>query len=222
MSTQTAEIANYPALVEQLPADSTLVVRGVRWEDYEELLEAIGEASGLRISYNEGTLQIMTVGSEHESYSRLIDSLVRLVSLRLRIRVLSFGSATMKKPGKRKGLEPDGCFYVQTAAAIGNKLQLDFESDPPPDIAVEVDLHHESLSKFPIYAALGIPEVWRYDGEALIIYHLQNDQYIVAEASQALPVLTATTLSEFLRRSEHEDQYDILVAFEGWLQSQLR
>jgi len=126
----------------------------------------------------------------------------------------------MKKRRRRQGLEPDGCFYVQTAAAIGNKLRLDFESDPPPDIALEVDLHHESVSKFPIYAALGIHEIWRYDGHSLIIYHLQEGQYVPADASLALPMLTSKVLTEFLARVRREDQYDILLAFESWLQDQ--
>jgi Uma2 family endonuclease len=220
----SAEVINQaaviPELATQLPPDSTLVLRGVSWEDYEELLEAVGEARGLRISYDQGTLQIMTLGTEHENIADLIQDLVRLLSLRLQIKVLSFGSATMKKRGKRKGLESDGCFYVQTAAAIGKKLRLDFESDPPPDIALEVDLHHESLSKFPIYVAISIPEIWRYDGQSLIIYHLQGGQYLPAETSLALPMLTSKTLTDFLARSQYEDQYDILLAFDKWLKDQ--
>lgn len=216
------QIAVIPELAAQLPPDSTLVLSGVNWEDYQELLDTVGEASGLRISYDQGTLQIVTLGSEHENIADLIQDLVRVLSLRLRIKVISFGSATMKKRRARKGLEPDGCFYVQTAAAIGNKLRLDFESDPPPDIALEVDLHHESVSKLPIYAALGIPEIWRYDGHSLIIYHLQEDQYVPADASLALPMLTCKVLTEFLARSQREDQYDILLSFENWLKVKKR
>ena len=211
-----------PEIVAQLPPDSTLVLRGVGWEDYEELLEAVGEASGLRISYDQGTVQIMTLGAEHENYSRLIERLVDTLSLRLRIRVLSFGSATMKKRRRRQGLEPDGCFYVQTAAAIGNKLRLDFESDPPPDIALEVDLHHESVSKFPIYAALGIHEIWRYDGISMKIHHLERGEYLPSDSSRALPMLSADILTEFLTRVKKEDQYETLLAFEQWLSLQNR
>ena len=110
-------------VIERLPADSTLTLRNVSWAEYEALLENLGDASGLRISYDGGTLHVMTLSSEHESYSRLIEALVRLLSTKLRIRVLSFGSSTIKKAGplcaNDKGSEPDGCFYVQSAAAIG-------------------------------------------------------------------------------------------------------
>src|SRR5205085_4507682 len=109
-------------------------------------------------------LEAMSLSPEHESYARFLEELMTAVRLRLRVNIRSFGSATIRKQKRRKGNEPDACFYVQNAAATGNKLQLDFATDPPPDIAVEVDIHHDSLNKFPIYAALGVPEIWRFDG----------------------------------------------------------
>ena len=204
-------------VIERLPADSTLTLRNVSWSEYEALLESVADASGLRISYDRGTLHVMTLSSEHESYSRLLEALVRLLSTKLRIRVLSFGSSTIKRRATDTGSEPDGCFYVQSAAAIGNKLRIDFGKDPPPDIVAEIDIHHESLFKLPAYAALGIPEVWRFDGKALLMYHLTEGEYVAAESSRALPMLTSRTLTEFLALGEHKDQYDIVLAFEAWL-----
>ncbi len=214
----SVETANYREVIERLPTDSTLILRGISWDDYEELLAAVGEAPGLRISYDQGTMQIMTPSSEHESYVRLIERLVDRVSSKLRIKVLSFGSATMKHSRWRKGSEPDGCFYVQSASRIGNRVLLDFTNDPPPDIVVEIDINHDSLSKFPIYAALGVSEIWRYDGQALAIYLLEQNQYITSEASLALPMLTSAVLTEFLSRSRNEDQYETLLEFEIWLE----
>jgi Uma2 family endonuclease len=214
----SVETANYREVIERLPTDSTLILRGISWDDYEELLAAVGEAPGLRISYDQGTMQIMTPSSEHESYVRLIERLVDRLSSKLRIKVLSFGSATMKHSRWRKGSEPDACFYVQSASRIGNRVLLDFTNDPPPDIVVEVDINHDSLSKFPIYAALGVSEIWRYDGQALAIYLLEHNQYIPSEASLALPMLTSAVLTEFLSRSRSEDQYETLIEFEIWLE----
>jgi len=214
----SAETAAYREVIERLPTDSTLILRGISWDDYEELLAAVGEAPGLRISYDQGTMQIMTPSSEHESYVRLIERLVDRVSSKLRIKVLSFGSATMKHSRWRKGSEPDACFYVQSASRIGNRVLLDFTNDPPPDIVVEIDINHDSLSKFPIYAALGVSEIWRYDGQALAIYLLEHNQYITSEASLALPMLTSAVLTEFLSRSRCEDQYETLLEFEIWLE----
>ena len=88
--------------VDLLPPDAVLIQQGVSWDEYEELLEMVGEASSLRISYDDGTLQIMTVSQKHEEYSTLIERIVDLISLRLRIKILFYGSATMRKKLKQK------------------------------------------------------------------------------------------------------------------------
>src|SRR6266852_3316123 len=207
-------------MIGRMSADSVLVQHGISWSDYEELLDAIGEASSLRICYDEGTLQVMSPSSKHEHVAKLIERLVDLLSIRQRTKVLFYGSATLKKQSEQKGAEPDACFYVQTADAVGTKEQIDFDTDPPPDVVVEIDIHHESISKLPIYAAFGIPELWRDDGETLTIYQLRDGQYVLSNASQALPVLTSAVLTEFLARSPKEDQYDIVLAFEEWLKAQ--
>ena len=131
MSTQTQ---SYYEFVSQLPADTVVTFHNVSWEEYEELIDQVGEPAGLRISYDDGTLKAMTISSEHEHYASFVEKLLGFVSVRLRINILSFGSATMKR--KPKGNEPDACFYVQTADAIGNRIDIDFAIDPPPDIAV--------------------------------------------------------------------------------------
>lgn len=207
-------------ILEKLPPNSVLKLHGQTWADYEDLLEAVGEASGWRISYDEGTLQIMTLSAEHESYAQTIIRLVSLLSVFRRIEIQFFGSATIKKSRYEKGAEPDACFYIQTATKIGNRITLDFSVDPAPDVAVEIDLHHESLYKFPIYAALGVSEVWRYDGEKLEIHLLENGKYVNREKSAALPILTAGLLTDFLNRSRTETQSKILFAFEDWLKEQ--
>jgi Uma2 family endonuclease len=109
---------------------------------------------------------------------------------------------------------------VQTAATIGNRNQLDFATDPPPDIAVEVDVHHDSLAKLPIYVALGVPEVWRFDGETLTIHLLEQDHYTVSTTSLALPMLTSQVLTDALARLRRDGELQALVAFDEWLQTQ--
>jgi Uma2 family endonuclease len=221
MSTQIISQAEaIVEMIDRMPADSVLIQHGVGWNEYEELLQTVGEASGLRISFDDGTLQIMTLSQRHEKYSTLIERMVDRLSSFLKVKVLFYGSATMRKEHKQKGVEPDACFYVQNAPLVGTKDEIDFNIDPPPDVVVEIDLHHDSISKFPIYAALGVAEFWRYDGNVLTIYHLSEEQYQPSEASQSLPLLTSSILTEFLARIPNEDQYEILLAFEEWLESQ--
>jgi Uma2 family endonuclease len=213
------ETANYLAVVEKMPADTVVIFHNATWADYEELLAQVGEASGLRISFNDGTLKVMTLSHEHEKYADFVKRLVSALSLRLRINILFFGSATMKKQKQTKGNEPDASFYVQTAAAIGNRIQLDLSVDPPPDVVVEVDIHHDSRDNYPIYAILGVPEIWRYDGQEMTILHLQEAGYVSAERSRALPLLTSQVLTAYLRRMQQEGEFNAILAFDEWLQS---
>lgn len=217
MTTQTA---TYTELIERLTPEATLTLRGIGWETYEELLEAVGEAPPLRISYSDGVLQIMTVSFEHEYFSECLDHLMAVVRLVLGVKILAFGRATMKRQQKLKGAEPDACFYVTNANALGSRFRLDLDTDPPPDIVIEVDVHHESKSKFPIYAALGVPELWHYDGTVVEIYQLQAGQYAAVRMSPALPVLTNQTLTDFLARCQDDNQSDALLAFAEWLRAQ--
>ena len=219
MSTQ---IANYYEIVSQLPEDASVTFQNVSWDEYEELLEQVGEAPGLRITYNSGSLHAMTISPEHEKYAFFINSMIAGIRLRLKIDILAFGSSTMRKRRKSKGGEPDACFYVQTAALIGNRIHLDFETDPPPDIVVEIDVHHDSRSKFPVYAALGVPEIWRYDGQLMTILHLSDaghEQYLVQDTSTALPMLSARLLTETIDRMRTDGELSALLAFDEWLQS---
>src|SRR5262245_12066064 len=99
--TPTTQPISYYDIVSQLPEATDVSFHNVSWEDYEELLEQAGEASGLRISYDDGVLQVMTLSTEHENYARFIEKLVTILSLRKRINIRSFGGATMRKKKKR-------------------------------------------------------------------------------------------------------------------------
>jgi Uma2 family endonuclease len=191
----------------------------VTWEEYEELLHQLDERPGIRLSFFEGELAAMSLSFEHEKYARFIDQLITAIKLRLRINILAGGSWTMRKKEKQAGKEPDACFYVQTADAIGNRLNLDFAIDPPPDIAVEVDIHHKTKDQLLIYAALGIPELWVFEKGRLTIHLLDGEEYNEAETSRALPMLTASILTNFLNRLTQEGEFEALLAFDNWLQT---
>lgn len=206
--------------IEKMPPDSALILNRQSWRDYEKLLDEVGEASGLRISFNEGTLEIMTLSIQHEYLKDLVRDFVRLLGMRKRIKILTFGSATMKRTDILKGAEPDGCFYIQTADKLPPMLEMDFSKDPPPDVVVEIDIHHKSESKNPIYAAFGVSEIWRYDGKEMKIFKLnKKSEYSEIEQSAALPILTAEVLTKFLNDSKNQDQYEVLLAFEEWLEN---
>lgn len=208
-------------IVRNLPEKTVLTFYEKTFEDYEKLLEDVGEASWLRIWFNEGVLQVMTLSIEHENYSVIVHDFVKTLSLRKKIRVLGYRSATIKVDKNSQGAEPDNCYYVQSADKLPNKIVINFGVDPMPDIVVEIDIHHQSKYKFPIYADFGISEIWRYDGKKFEILKLQIDKtYREIERSEALPLLTSQILGDFLGQSREKDQYEILLAFDEWLKNQ--
>lgn len=211
---------NYLELIEKLPDNGILTLSNVSWEEYENLVQAVGEAPSLRINYNRGRMEIMTLSFKHEHYSHFVEQMVGIIRLLLRVKVAFFGSATLKRQRRLKGAEPDACFYVQNAPVIGHKINLDLRIDPPPDVVLEVDIHHESFSRFHIYEGLGVPELWHYDEKRLTIYHLVEGRYEAVINSLAFPILTDEVLTRFLAQSQTEGQDDTLLAFEEWLRAQ--
>jgi len=198
-------------IIEDLTPGEPAIFHDVSWEEYEQLLSELIDRSGVRLSYDEGTLEIMTISTEHDFYEDLLQDLVRLLSIRLNFRFRSFGRATMKKSEAHKGKEPDGCFFIKSCDLIGRRKHLDFENDPPPDIAVEIDLSTRSISKLPIYRALQVPEVWIFNGSVLTIYRLNDQGYTSAEQSEELPGLTSQLLTNFLKEAEEtEDDNQLL------------
>jgi Uma2 family endonuclease len=215
-----AVLTDYSKIVSQLPAGSEIVLREQTWSDYEEILESVGEASGLRISFDGENIKIITLSTKHEKYVRLIEMLITALSLKTRKKVLHFGSATMKSSRRERGSEPDCCFYVQNAERVAHLDTIDFTRDAPPDIVVEIDIYHASTEKFETYSKLGVPEFWLYDGEQMKIYQLKDGSYSSVTQSPALPVLSDAVLSEFLNRLKTSDQFEILLDFEKWLVEQ--
>lgn len=219
-ATVTSPSINYYKIAQQMQPGEVRVFRDVEWSEYERLHQQLPPDSNLvQVSFSEGVLQLMSTSTLHETYAQFINGLMRLLSLRLRIDIRFFGTATIKKSRKQKGLEPDACFYVQTVPQLGKRLKLDFEVDPPPDVALEVDIYHGSVSKMPIYAALEIPEVWRYDNKVLTIHLLRDGQYQQTESSAALPMLTAEDLTRFLDLMKEKGEFEAMLDFEDWLNS---
>jgi len=184
---------------------------------WKELLEAVGEASGLRISYDEGTLQVISPSSKHKYLTKLIERLVDRITIHRRTKVLFYGSATLKKQSEQKGAEPDACFYVQTADVVGTKELIDFNHDPPPDVVLEIDIHHESISKFPIYATFGVPELWRYDEYQFFVYRLERNLYVETPVSLSFPLLTTQLLAQLLEQSKTAGQTATLRSLREWI-----
>ena len=198
--------------VEHMPKGATLVIHRVPWDEYESLVEDLSEEH-FRVSYDQGKLEIMSPLREHEEYARFIDRLASAVAERLQVTLEMLGSTTWKRRRLARGVEPDACYYVANADRIIGKRTIDLESDPPPDIVVEIDITNESLSQFPVYAALRVPEIWHYDGETLRFYELIENSYREVPESRFFPGLKPSLLAEALEESKTKGQTAALAAF---------
>jgi len=200
----------YVEAIERLPEGSILVVPNVSWKQYQDLLEDLVDRPGVRVSYDEGRLQVMTPSAEHEEYKDFIVRIAQALSEELGVPLETRGSATWTRSNIQKGVEPDACFYVANAYRVIGKRKINLESDPPPDVVVEIDLTNESLSKFSIYAALGVGEIWRYDGTRVQMYELKGETYIGTTESRCFPHLTCAVLLESLEFRKIHGQTEAL------------
>lgn len=175
-----------------------VILYDVSWETYERLLAEHNGNSSTHFAYDRGRLEIMVLSAQHERDSDILTLLVNVFAEELGIDIASFGSTTFRRKDLERGFEPDGCFYFQNEALVRGKDQIDLNLDPPPDLVLEIDVTSPSLNKFPIFATLGIPEVWRYDGERVSIWVSDAGEYRELAESRMLPRVTGAIVTELL------------------------
>jgi Uma2 family endonuclease len=194
-----------------------MVLHDVSWSTYQSLIQDLGDDPGKRLTYDQGNLEIMVPLPPHEDYKKRIGRLVETTTEELAIEIRSLGSTTWNRKDLRQGLEPDQCYYIQNEERVRGKADLDLTVDPPPDLAIEVDNTYSSLNRLAIYAALGVPEVWRFDGETLTLYRLEEGQYVIQETSTALPLLSQSDILRFLQASQTMGETSWVRAFRQWV-----
>lgn len=197
-----------------------VILEGVTWETYERLIAEHGEKCGTRFTYDEGVLEIMVLSSRHEEPNRTLALLVEVLAEEWDVNLRRLGSTTFKREDLLKGFEPDSCFYIQHADAVAGKEEIKLDVDPPPDLVIEVDITSESLNRFPIFAAVGIPEAWRFDGTRVTIFQLLSDQYVETPGSLALPALTAEIATQFLEQAKELKSTVWLRTVRQWARTQ--
>jgi Uma2 family endonuclease len=187
-----------PAPVRTEPVQR-FVLHNVSWEEYGKFLEAIGE-NHVRVTYDRGRLELMSPQPLHERYKHFFSLFFTVLTLETGIEISGMGSTTLRRPDAGRGLEPDECYYLQSAARVPDLTKFDLTVDPPPDLAIEVDITSSMLNRMEIYASLGIPEVWRCDGQVLEAYCLGADgRYLRTPSSLAFPFLPLDDLLEAIQ-----------------------
>ena len=201
--------------------EKAISLHDISWEDYKVLQTAIEvERPRLKMSLWDRKLTISTVATMfHERLKSTLEGIILATMMNLQINIVAVGQATLRSAIRQIATEPDASYFIQNAASVELKSYVPNELELFPDLVVEIDETHKSDDKFEIYAAFGIKEFWLYDARILRIFKLTDrGEYLLSKNSLALPILTAETLTGFLNRSQREDQFDVLLDFEKWLQ----
>jgi Uma2 family endonuclease len=201
-----------------VPPGQQLLITNVSWQMYEQLLEEFGEKRSSRINYSQGVLEIMVPLPEHEDDKIMIGDFIKVILEELDIEFRSLGSTTFKSQNMNQAIEADDCFYIENEAAVRGKQRLDLTGDPPPDLAIEIDI--TSRTRLNNYQALGVRELWRFNGTKLEINVLQLGQYIQCDESPHFPKFPLIeVIPEYLERSKIEGRNKTMKAFRAWVQS---
>ncbi|BDI16696.1 hypothetical protein ANSO36C_24980 [Nostoc cf. commune SO-36] len=208
-------------LVKSTSAEQRTVLHNISWETFEALLRDTGEDRGSRFAYDCGVLEIMTPLFEHENPKIQFDRFILVLAEELGIEIRSAGSTTLKRKISNRGIEPDTCYYIQNELAIRGKQTLDLENDPPPDLAIEIDITSSSVNKLGIYSALGVTELWKYDGQNLKFYQLIEGEYVECNFSIAFPLISVSEISRFIEQSKSMGEIALLKSFRAWLREKL-
>lgn len=200
-----------------IPPGQHILLQDISWQAFESILEELGDRRASRIAYQEGILEIWMPLPEHEFDKEIIGDLLKALLEELDVEFLTLGSTTFKSKELGVGLEPDQCFYIQHEAQIRGKKRLDLTVDPPPDLALEIDI--TSRTHPTIYRALGIPELWRFEQGQLQINVLKNGEYIEVAESPTFPGLPLkSVLLEFLEQSRTVGRNTMMKSFRRWVQ----
>jgi Uma2 family endonuclease len=203
------------------PLGSHLVLRNVSWDAYEKLLEALGEAH-VRTSYDRGTLELMSPSPEHEIYSQAALMAVRVLAKEFGVAIKSLGGTTFKQELEARGLEPDQCFYTANWPRVRGKKRFNLDVDPPPDLAIEVDVMNGSIDRVAIYESLRVPELWRFADGAIVVRLLGPEGgYQVAVESPTFPGIPLAEVAPFLAKSDELDDEQWSEEFRAWVRRKL-
>ncbi len=203
-----------------VPPGQRVLLHNVTWTELEAILEELGEHRAARIAYDRGILEIMAPLPEHEDNKEIISDLVKALLEELDIEFRCLGPTTFKNQFMEQGIEPDQCFYIQNEAFIRGKKRLDLTIDPPPDLALEIDVTSRTHPN--IYQALKVPELWRFENGKLQINLLVDGNYVVSQSSlNFLNLPLIDVIPRYLESSRSNGRNPTIRSFRSWVREQL-
>ncbi|MEM8778317.1 MAG: Uma2 family endonuclease [Cyanobacteria bacterium P01_G01_bin.49] len=202
-----------------LVGEQRVIFYDLNWQAYQQILQALGGKRSAHLIYDRGTLEITRPLEEHEFYSELIGRFIYFLVSEMGGKIKTMGSTTLERKDLDRGAEPDKAYYIQSYDQVAGK-RVDLQHDPPPDLVVEVDITNTDIDKLNLYANIGVPEFWRYNGEVWRIYQKSGDRYQEVNVSLTFPFIDKTRLSEFLIQAK-EDEIMAEKNLRNWLKQNM-
>ncbi|MCT7968177.1 Uma2 family endonuclease [Laspinema sp. D1] len=197
-------IATAPQNYSNLLGEKRVSLRGLTWQAYQQILHALPQSRSARLTYDCGILEITMPLESHEFCLRLIERFILILVFEIGMKIKTMGSTTMDREELDRGAEPDCAYYIQNQSRVAGRT-VDFTIDPPPDLVVEVDITHTDIDKNRLYAAMGVPEFWRYNGREWLIYQLTEGIYQECDRSPTFPWVKKEYLYEFLEQAQQDE-----------------
>jgi Uma2 family endonuclease len=204
-----------------LPAEQRLRLSYIPWETYVLYSDGLGPRH-IRVTYDRGEMEVMTLSQKHENRKTVLARFVEALTEEMNIDLASFGSMTWRREDLKKGLEADECYYIEHEPLVRGQEEIDLRVDPPPDLALEIEISRSTMDRMVIYAALRVPEVWRWDGVDFSVWVLTaRGTYRRSQRSKAFPFLPLGEFAEFLQRTG-VGETALMRSFRAWVRKQMK
>lgn len=208
-----------PIMIE--PAQK-LLLHNVSWESYIAIGNALSERGNLHLTYDEGRLEIMSLSQVHEMLKFLLCRLIDVLLEELDIPSNGYGQMTHQRQDLGKAFEPDACYYIKNWEKVRELEQIDLSRDPPPDLALEVDITSSSIKRMPLYERIGVAELWRFERNTITVYVLNAEgHYEKAERSPTFPMVPVEELLPFVQKGIKEGHIAMIRVFRGWVRERI-
>ncbi|MCF2148377.1 Uma2 family endonuclease [Desmonostoc muscorum LEGE 12446] len=202
-------------------AENRVLLHNISWQTFKTMLAEMGCQRNSRLAYDNGTIEIMTPLMPHENSNRIIEGFVVVLCEELGQEIRRAGSLTLTRDDLKQGAEPDSSYYIQNEALVRDKENIYLATDPPPDLVLEVEYSRSAIDKLRLYAAMGIPEFWRYNGSVLRLYTLAGGQYSEVQTSPTFAPVSVKEIPRFIQEAKKNGEIATTRAFRAWVQENI-
>ena len=208
-----------PQVLQANSGEKRVVLYGLTWQSYQQILTALPQTRAARLTYDRGTLEISVPSEEHEFSGRLIELFIRILVVKMGMKIKTMGSTTLDRQDLNRGAEPDNAYYIPNQPQVAGR-KVDLKQDPPPDLIVEVDITHTDIDKNRLYASMGVAEFWRFNGRVWQVFQLVGETYQEVEHSPTFPWIEKEELYRFLVAAQ-QDEVEAEINFRSWVKEKL-